>query len=212
MSPAWKPPGAIPPRLRAFGKFFDTSQWRAGDLLLFRDKKPDLVGRAIARAQKAGGYADIDAMWTHVALYLGDAFSLCEATFSTSPFSQGVTDTPLWDYCGDYVVRLRRPNAITTDADGWLLAIKALTQLRKDYNFLLIASLGLRALRGDGFWQPGSRTWIRPSALVCSTLYADAYARQTRRSLGEQSNGYCTPAYLSQSSEFRDIPIGWSAL
>jgi hypothetical protein len=85
----------------------------------------------------------------------------------------------------------------------------ALTQLRKDYDFRYVAHLAWMAWKGTGFWSQGVKASLSASALVCSTLYADAYTRQTRRTLGEQNNGICTPAYLSQSSEFEDINLGW---
>jgi hypothetical protein len=195
----WKPPGAIPPKLRKFGKFFDTSNWRAGDLVLTREINPDWVGKRIVRAQVRGGYAAEDARWTHAAIYLGDHLTVCEATFSIGSGPQGVVQTPLWEYCGASAVRVRRPLAVTTDHDSWLLAITALTQLRKDYDFTYVLRLAWIAFRGEGFWSAGVRAGLSPSALVCSTLYADAYTRQTRRALGERNNGYCTPAYLSQA-------------
>lgn len=206
----WTPPGAIPPSFRKFGKFFDTRSWRPGDLLLFRDITPDCVGRAIASAQLAGGYAKDDAMWTHVALYIGDGLTVCEATFSATPWGRrGVLLTPLWEYCGASAVRLRRPTAVSTDTDAWLLAIKGLSQLRKAYHFQYLIRLAFKAYRGTGFWRENTPCRIKASALICSTLYADAYARQTGRVLGEQSDGYCTPAYLSQSHDFSEVPLAW---
>jgi hypothetical protein len=195
--------------LRAFGKFFDTSNWRAGDLLLVRDIEPDWVGRGIEKSQLRGGYAQADARWSHAALYLGDRLTVCEATFSVLGGPQGVVQTPLWEYCGTFAVRLRRPRAVVQSDDAWLLAIKALTQLRKEYDFNYIARLAWLAWKGTGFWGGGVTARLSPSALVCSTLYADAYGRQTRRTLGEEDNGICTPAYLSQSAEFDDLNLEW---
>lgn len=205
----WFPPGAIPPKFRAFGKYFDTRLWRAGDLLLSRETLPSRVGKAIESAQKNGGYHPNDARWTHAAIYLGDGFTLCEASFSFWPLRMGVQIANLWEYCGDYCLRLRRPTAVTTEADAWLMSIRALTSIRKDYDFRYVFKLAWSAFRGQGFWSPGCAVPIRGSALVCSTLYADAYTRQTKRILGEQNNGCCTPAYLSQSPEFVDLGLQW---
>lgn len=205
---AWVPPGAIPPRFRQFGKFFDTRNWRAGDLLLTRESASDRVGAAIKSAQLKGGYRESDAQWTHAAMYLGDGLTVCEATFSLWPIRTGVQITPLWDYCGDHCVRLRRPKAITTSEEAWLMAIRALTNIRKDYDFLYIVKLAWQAHRGYGFWSQDRKVPIRGSALVCSTLYADAYTFQSKRVLGE-NNGYCTPAYLSQCTDFDDLDIRW---
>jgi hypothetical protein len=195
--------------LRRFGKFFDTSNWRQGDLILVRDIAPDWVGRRIEKAQVRGGYAPGDARWSHAALYLGDRLTVCEATFTLPRGTQGVVQTPLWDYCGGSAIRVRRPRAVTTSDEAWLLAIKALTQLQKDYDFKYVAHLAWIAWKGTGFWGGGAKVRLDASALVCSTLYADAYGRQTHRTLGEENNGICTPAYLSQSSEFDDINLDW---
>jgi hypothetical protein len=204
----WKPPGAIPPALRTFSKFFDTSNWRAGDLVLEREMTPDWVGEKIVAAQIRGGYAIDDARWTHAAMYLGDSLTVCESTFSTLVGARGVLLTPLWKYCGSSAIRVRRPRVLD-DRGAWLLAIRGLTQLRKNYDFKYIIKLGWVAYRGKGFWAENARLSLSPSALVCSTLYADAFAKQTRRALGEQNNGLCTPAYLSQSDEFDEVPLAW---
>jgi hypothetical protein len=84
-----------------------------------------------------------------------------------------------------------------------------MTHLRKPYAFWDLLRMGVRALTGKGFWTAGVGPPLFPTALVCSTLYADAFARLTRRVLGEQNNGYCTPAYLSQCTEFQDIQPEW---
>jgi hypothetical protein len=195
--------------LRKFGKYFDTSNWRAGDLVLTREINPGRIGRWIERAQVKGGYAKEDARWTHAALYLGDRLTVCEATFSLWPPSHGIVQTALWDYCGDSAIRIRRPLAIDSAEAAWLLAIMALTQMRKDYDFGYVLRLASIAFSGKGFWTAGTRSVLSPSALICSTLYADAFARQTGRTLGEQNNGICTPAFLSQSDKFEDKNIGW---
>lgn len=204
----WTPPGAIPPRVRSFGKYFDTSDWLPGDLILTREIKPDFIGTAISKAQIAGGYSPHDSLWTHAAMYLGDDLTLCEATFSLGFGPQGVVNTYLWDYCGDYIIKVRRPKVIQKHRDRWLLALKALTQIKKDYDFLYVINLAWLAYRGNGFWNQKNKVGIHPRALVCSTLYADAYASQTKRVLGE-NGGICTPAFLSQSADFDNIKAVW---
>lgn len=63
----WKAPVAIPPRLRAFGRFPDITQCRPGDLLLVSAVEKGFVSRQIVKAQKRGGYAEDDARWHHAA-------------------------------------------------------------------------------------------------------------------------------------------------
>jgi hypothetical protein len=204
----WVPPGAIPASLREFGKYPNTSDWWPGDLLLTRDIEPDRVSRAITSAQVRGGYHQDDSDWTHAALYLGDGLNVCEASFD-SPWRGGdVRITRLWDYCGSYALRVRRSTFITEEETGWLMAVSALTHLREDYDFSYVWKLALQAWSGRGFWQSDIRVSIKPSALVCSTLYADAHNRVTRRLLGE-SNGLCVPAYLSQCRELDEINADW---
>jgi hypothetical protein len=205
----WRPTGAIPPDFRNFGKFFDTSSWRPGDLILTRELQPDFVGRWIQKAQVKGGYAPDDSRWSHAAMYVGDGLTVCEATFSFKGGAHGVVLTQLWDYCfGDSAIRIRRPTSVS-NRDAHLLVINAMTHLRKPYAFRQLIKLGFRALTGRGFWSSSVGPALFPAALVCSTLYADAFARLTRRVLGEQNNGHCTPAYLSQCSDFQDVQAEW---
>lgn len=204
----WRPPGAIPLDLRKFGKFFHTTAWRAGDLILSREIAPDWIGKWIEKSQTTGGYAPADARWTHVAMYVGDGLTVCEATFSFKGGSHGVVRTQLWDYCGESAIRVRRPKSVA-DNDAPLLVVNAMEHLRKPYAFGELIKLALRALFGKGFWSTDFGPALYPPAFVCSTLYADAFARQTRCVLGERNNGYCTPAYLSQCLEFDDIQPEW---
>ena len=67
------------------------------------------------------------------------------------------------------------------------------------------------SLEERGFRQTDVSVPIRPSALVCSTLYADAHNRVTRHLLGE-SNGLCVPAYLSQAQELIEVETDWLKL
>jgi hypothetical protein len=173
--------------------------------VLLRSVRPSWMSRAIVRAQLRGGYAETDARWTHAAIYMGDGYNVCEA--NVGPGKRGVAVAPLWNYCGATAVRVRRPLALS-ETDGWLLVMTALTQLRKTYDLVYVFRLAVLALRGKGFWHSSTRVRVSPSALVCSTLYADAYTSQTRRVLGEH-NGYCTPGFLSYSSDFEDVPCSW---
>jgi hypothetical protein len=204
----WIPPGAIPERFRKFGKFLATSSWWPGDLLLTRSVTPDRVSKALSEAQVKGGDHQIDAAWTHAAVYIGDGLSLCEATFDSVITGGEVRITPLWDYCGDYVIKVRRSKYVTTRDAGWLLAIYTLTNLRKAYDFGYIRKLGFRAFRGQGFWQSDIRVPIKAQALVCSTLFADAHSKTTRHVFGE-ANGLCVPAFLSQCTDLAPVTTEW---
>jgi hypothetical protein len=131
-----------------------------------------------------------------------------EATFSYKTGRHGVTITSLSDYCGKSAVRVRRPLRVRNHQAN-LLVFSALRNLLKPYAFRQLLVMGWRAWTGKGFWSGGPGPRLYPSALVCSTLYADAFTSVTNYVLGERRNGYCTPAFLSLSSEFQDIPLQW---
>jgi hypothetical protein len=176
--------------------------------VLTRAIEPDRVSRAITDAQLRGGYAQDDSIWTHAAVYLGDGLNVCEATFDSIWSSGKVCVTPIWDYCGGHAIRVRRSSYIENKEDGWRMAMLALTHLRKQYDFQFILRLAWLAFRGKGFWQSDIVVPIRASALVCSTLYADAHSKATLRVLGEQS-GLCLPAFLSQCGALAEVPSAW---
>jgi hypothetical protein len=67
----WTPPGPISLTLRQFGRFPNVKQWAPGDLLLFNAVHPGWIAQSITDGQKRGGYAEQDARWHHVAVYLG---------------------------------------------------------------------------------------------------------------------------------------------
>lgn len=202
----WQPTGSLPPVVRKFGKFVSTDPMQPGDLLLCREIAPDATSRQIHATQKAG-FDDIDARWTHAALYLGDGASLLEATFTTQPFFQGVKVTALWEYCGSHALRCRRPLLLKSDREkGWLLAIKAMLSLGANYDFKQLLKVAYK-FRKKLF---GGMLEIAPlePALICSTLYSQAFNLAFKHRLGED-NGICIPAYLSQSDEFEDVALAW---
>jgi hypothetical protein len=200
---------ALPVETRAFGKLIDCERLRPGDLMLTRDILPDWTGKLISGVQKKGGYSEPDSRWTHAAMYLGDCAHVVEATFN-SPLEGGdVRLTTLDDYCkGGVALRFRRSRFVTSDLDGWKICVRAMSRLRKPYSFARAIDMWFRTVvRGAGFFDDGEKYPVS-SAVICSTLYADAYNEVTRRSLGEVS-GACVPAWLSAAGEFEDIGVQW---
>ena len=117
-----------------------------------------------------------------------------------------------FDYCdGTFAIRARRPRDMNAK-QRLRIAIGAMTSLREGYGFLQLIQLWRVARSGRGFWGgSGARgPRIRTGALVCSTLYQDAYnfafTGDTIR-LGS----LCTPAHLSASSAFEqnDPQLSW---
>jgi hypothetical protein len=208
---AWTPQRAIPISLREFGKYPRTSDWWPGDLILIRSLAPDRVSKTISLAQQRGGYSVSDSSWTHAAVYIGDGQHICEATGKSVRRRGSVHITPLWEYCGSHALLVRRSKHVVNRDIGWQLATYALTHLNKPYDVSYIAKLGVQAFSGQGFWQSERRARIRRSALICSTLYADAHSRVTSRVLGEAS-GLCLPAYLSVSDVLTDVTSVWAPI
>jgi hypothetical protein len=200
---------ALPAATRSFGKLLDTRTLRPGDLLLAREMSPDRISTMIGEVQAAGGYEPLDARWTHAAMYVGDGVHVVEATFDSVAAGGDVRLTSLDEYCnGQSVLRFRRSRYVTSEPDGWRLCVRALSRLKQPYGLLLAAQMWFRVvMQGRGFFDT---SWGRSAsaAVVCSTLYADAYNEATRRSLGE-INGACVPAWLSASDEFDDVAVNW---
>jgi hypothetical protein len=200
---------ALPIQTRQFGKLVDTSNLRPGDLLLSRELKPDKISKLISGVQGDGGYHADDSRWTHAAMYVGDGFSVVEATFEDLLSGGDVRLTSLDAYCdGLNCLRFRRSRFLLTELEGWRICVRALSRLKTSYSFTDAVRMWYNiVVKKRGFFD--SDRWIPfSSAVVCSTLYADAYNESTRRSLGEVS-GVCVPAWLSLSEEFDDVDVKW---
>jgi hypothetical protein len=92
------------------------------------------------------------------------------------------------------------------------IAIGALTQLGSPYGFWQLIDFATAAYSGRGFWggviDRGPR--IKMRALVCSTLYQDAWNfAHTGNTV--RLGSFCTPAHLSASPDFEDDEpeLGW---
>ena len=203
---------------RKWGRMLDLRRLAPGDLLLFRPAKPDAdsISQRITQAQLAAGLHLRHAQWTHAAIYLGDGQYICEANFKNPPHKNGVVMRSVFDYCdGTYAIRARRPKNMT-DQQRIRIAIGALTNLGKSYDFRQIANFAVNASR------EGWMTWFKgliassdgprppPQSFVCSTLYQDALTYASRGS-SVRLGALCTPAQLSASDDFEneDPLLGW---
>jgi hypothetical protein len=203
---------ALPTATRTFGKLVDTSILAPGDLMLSRELQPDKISKLIAKVQEDGGYRVNDARWTHAAMYVGDGASLVEATFDSLVGGGDVRLTNLDQYCqGQNVIRFRRSRFIQDRQLGWRVCVRALSRLKKPYDFISAACMWFNvAIRRGGFYEDERQRQIS-KAVICSTLYADSYNEATRRVLGEVS-GVCVPAWLSISDEFDDLQPEWLSI
>ncbi len=187
----------------------DTSELLPGDLILTRSVAPDYVSRRITEAQLRGGLASRHAQWTHAAVYLGDGEHICEASFKEPGFRWGVNIRSIFEYCNnEFAIRARRPKGLD-DRQRIRIAVGAMANIGKRYSFREILKFRQAAAKGS-FWGPGTRQSINPNALVCSTLYQDAY-NFSYQGMTLRMGMLCTPAHLSASTDFEstDPSLGW---
>ena len=142
-------------------------------------------------------------------MYLGDKSSIVEATFDSIYANGSVRITSLDDYCqGNHLLRFRRSRYVQIPSDGWPLCVRALSRLQRPYSFAQAAILWWKVVMRKATFDNDEFNRSTSKAVICSTLYADAYTEATRRTLGEIS-GVCVPAWLSVSDEFDDVATQW---
>jgi len=173
-----------------------------GDLILVHALNPGLGSRAIIQVQTSGGHHPDDAKWHHAAVYIG-AFQICEARVSG-----GVRLTYLYDYVGTHELRVRRDLALAP-ADQWKVVVSVLSKLQSSYGRMAALRLWWQSTRG--FWHP-VQSYGDARAIICSQLYADAYALVTGRLLMQGRIGLPTPADLSLTSVLTDVQVDWVRL
>lgn len=197
-SGSWQPPGPIPKKIRRFGRFPDTALWKPGDLLLFSAVRPSLASRAIIRTQTNGGFNEKHARWHHAAVYVGHNH-LCEAVLS------GVRYGPIYPYVGAHLIRVRRDESLS-EISRYELAIRSLARLKEGYAVNLLPMLAFYGLAG--FW---NRKTLPPDTptVVCSQLFAQAYAGTTMRYVADPAAIPVVPADLSMTEVLSDVATGW---
>ncbi|SCB52082.1 Permuted papain-like amidase enzyme, YaeF/YiiX, C92 family [Bradyrhizobium shewense] len=203
----------LPAAAREWGRIIETKNLLPGDLVLVRSISPDRVSKSIENAQLKGGFPQRHAQWTHAAVYLGDGEYICESTFKESLTRGGVVMRSLFNYCdGKHAIRVRRPK-VSSDRQRIKIVIGALNHMGKSYSWFELLSFMSAAQSGRGFWQNGQRQRIRTGALVCSTLYQDAFNFSFSGTTVRMGT-LCTPAHLSASPDFENASphIGWLAL
>lgn len=200
----WQASGPIPIHLRNFKHFPNIGDWLPGDLLLVSAVHPGWISRNIIKAQTRGGYTAEDARWHHAAMYIGDA-NVCEA------IGRGVQLTPIFDYVGSHYLRVRRDNSLTND-DRYRLVVKALARLRNSYSRGGVLKLFLKSF--SGYWK-NSGSPVTPfgvRAVMCSQLYAEAYAMATSKLVVNIAFTEVTPAALSETLQLTDVALHWKSI
>lgn len=201
---SWKPSGPIPTEIRTFGFFPNIDDWLPGDLLLVSATKPGWISRQIISAQKRGGYSEDDSRWHHAAMYIGDAH-ICEAV------GRGVHLVPLFDYIGEHKLRIRRDLGLPLEL-RFRVAVKALARMRNSYSRRSVLKLFFQSFKG--FWEDSGIHFapLGVRAVICSQLYADAYAMATSKLINSNPSVQVTPAALSETAQLADIAVYWKKI
>ncbi|NIE63145.1 hypothetical protein [Burkholderia sp. Ax-1719] len=187
-------------------KVIDVDALLPGDLVLTSEVTPGFVASSIRRVQGHGGYGHEHARWEHAAIYLGDGI-VCEAT------RRGVNRQPLSHYVGSHDLRFRRDLGLTSD-ERYRVAIAALSFSDYSYNLWEIFRLIGVAHRGFGNKSNsvGRSVGFPKRAVICSELFADSYAKVTKRIVGNIAGGEVTPASLSADDTLSDVSVSWLAI
>lgn len=189
----------MPPNARTFGFVPDIAALIPGDLLLVASVHPTNLSQRICAAQAQGGIAAVDAAWSHAAVYIGDA-----VVVDAQPW-WGVRVNSLYDLVPARKILVRRDPTLTA-TEGFRVAIRALTRLGRDYSIWQAPRLFVRALAG--FWRPNTSVRVN-RALVCSTLYSDAYVEVTQRLVYPGRISEVWPGHLSATQRLTDVPVSW---
>lgn len=189
----------LPHAARQFGYVPDVALCLPGDLVLFRNPKPDCTGKSIIRSQLNAGFSKEHAVWTHAAVYLDEDF-VVEAV------SRGVITRSLYCDVPSRILRIRRHPALA-DVERYRIALRALRMLNSRYSKLEAIRLGWNMK--NGLWNgAGSPSFGR--VVICSKVFYDAYLEITRSALRDCPIDHpVTPAHLSATSSLVDVGIPW---
>jgi hypothetical protein len=206
-----EPDMALPRGILEAGYVPDISVLQPGDLILSALlSKFELVPSGISFAQGTG-YSQRHSRWTHVAVYLGNQFLICEAT------RKGVKLGSLLHTVLDSVVRVRRgfnDGAFLDRESGWRTALFSVARLTEPYDYSHAGEIGRLAMMTglSEYRRKSPKNPERPDSTICSELFQDAYCRATGRLVQNQLSREVTPALLSASDMLEDVPCRWRKL
>jgi len=162
---------------------------------------PDYQQRAIIDTHRKIGLEPEHTIWTHAALYVGEAH-LCEATFR-----HGVRHHPVFDYVGEHRLRVRRKAGLSLDK-RYRLAIHAMTHLKQAYRSWDAIQIAWRA-RSE---RTGPVSLVSTPGVICSQLCSRAYTAVTGTVLTKRPTPYVTPADISAHPDLEDVVLEWRRL
>jgi len=194
----WK----VPRALFDAGKAPSVDRLEPGDILLFEELQPDYLQQAITRLQ-AERMASSHSVFTHVGIVI-DRERFVEAELA------GVQVSSLFDHCLTSRIKVRRATHLDIVART-RVALFAMCSLRQPYNHFYAIRSGLR-----DWWRRNIRAQdsekAHRKAVICSQLFADAFAEATDQLAVPGRVEHILPGDLSHSPVFKDIPMQWYPL
>jgi hypothetical protein len=205
--------------LLEFGRIPNTTGWLPGDLLLTRvAKEPpeSRFTRFIVAAQERQFKME-DARWSHAAVYAGDDH-IVEAEFDkTAAARVGVIISHISNCVPEQIIRVRRDQRLTAaNRDHIVARARSLVgegySLRRAFELWVNLQAEKHDIRIPHISSEPKYYGTPRGGVVCSDIFAIAYGEATLRHAAPAARRYVTPAALSHSRNFEDLPLCWRPL
>lgn len=189
------PPGELHPNIKAFGHIPTIAQLEAGDIVLTLE--PGSKGGDWIRRYQASRFGDFDAQWSHVAVHIRNGI-LVEALPR-----KGVVRSHIGDYVGRHRLLVRRIRRIGSAGDS--LAISACLMIGRQYDANMFFHFFQYATSAEY-----RRNTLFRRYMICTEVVDRAFQETFRRNIADcPVDQPLTPAHLSASTEFDDVPMAW---
>lgn len=170
------------------------SEWWPGDIILVHaDSSPVAKGVKAYQNKSLNPYIQKGQVWTHAAVYLGSG-EIVDLTFAG-----GVHRAPIWEYCRNRAIRVRRHLPPWGRADGLMTAVGACSAIGQDYSLKEVARTFLSAdtapVKGKNY---------------CSTFVGITISSNTSFNLHDKpEHRPLTPGMLAEHPYLRDVRVEW---